>query len=60
MPTFFYNRMEYMNKESSCLSPIANTLTMVIDHAISCLVSIPSFGEDWGCGMAFNELETEV
>lgn len=42
------------NKESSCFSPIMNTLATVFDHAIPYSVSIASFGEDWGFVMAFN------
>lgn len=42
------------NTESSCYSPIMNTLATVFDHAIPYSVSIASFGEDWGFVMAFN------
>lgn len=40
--------------ESSCFSPIMNTLATVFDHAMPYSVAIPSFGEDWGFVMAFN------
>mmetsp|Transcript_25284 Transcript_25284/g.46645 ORF Transcript_25284/g.46645 Transcript_25284/m.46645 type:complete len:239 (+) Transcript_25284:88-804(+) len=42
------------NKESSCFSPIMNTLAMVFDHAVPYSVAMPSFGEDWGFVMAYN------
>lgn len=45
---------EIDNTESSCYSPIMNTLATVFDHAIPYSVSIASFGEDWGFVMAYN------
>mmetsp|Transcript_22733 Transcript_22733/g.40718 ORF Transcript_22733/g.40718 Transcript_22733/m.40718 type:complete len:428 (-) Transcript_22733:300-1583(-) len=48
------------NKESTCFSPIMNTLATVFDHAIPYSVPMPSFGEDWGFVMAFNGPEGEA
>eukprot|EP00584_Thalassiosira_punctigera_P010781 CAMPEP_0172546016 /NCGR_PEP_ID=MMETSP1067-20121228/15842_1 /TAXON_ID=265564 ORGANISM="Thalassiosira punctigera, Strain Tpunct2005C2" /NCGR_SAMPLE_ID=MMETSP1067 /ASSEMBLY_ACC=CAM_ASM_000444 /LENGTH=379 /DNA_ID=CAMNT_0013332875 /DNA_START=183 /DNA_END=1322 /DNA_ORIENTATION=- len=42
------------NSESTCFSPIMNTLATVFDHAVPYSVPMPSFGEDWGFVMAFN------
>lgn len=42
------------NTESSCFSPILNTLNTVFDHAVAYSVSIASFGEDWGFVLAYN------
>ena len=48
------------NTESSCFSPIMNTLATVFDHAIPYTVQIASFGEDWGFVMAFNGPKDEA
>lgn len=40
--------------ESSCFSPIRNTLATVFDNAIPYAVPLASFGENWGFVVAFN------
>ena len=40
--------------ETTCFSPIRNTLASVFDHAIPYSCPVASFGEDWGFVLAFN------
>lgn len=42
------------DKDTSCFSPIRNTLATVFDHAIPYSCPMASFGEDWGMVLAFN------
>ena len=42
------------DKDTTCFAPITNTLNEVFSYVIPYTQTIPSFGDDWGFVMAFN------
>ena len=49
--------MQEDGDEGSCLAPIRNTLARVFDFAVPYTAPVPSFGEDWGFVLAYDEVD---
>jgi thermospermine synthase len=54
VPHLHSSLAEADSDETTCFSPIRNTLAAVFDHAIPYSCPVASFGEDWGFVIAFN------
>ena len=51
---------DYCVDDGSCLAPIRNTLARVFDNALPYTAPVPSFGEDWGYVIAYDDVDVDT